>query len=111
MLNPEDNLDIPKILIRKSQLKISFPVDRPLDPANLVIDMLRPSKLWMPSMVSYEFIINLSANGVKTSDLIDLMRADMKNMADELMTWDGPYAMQRLFRYLCAHGGVTAGVR
>ena len=57
-------------------------------------------------MISYEFIINLWANGVKTSDLIQLMKADMKDMADELMTWDGPYAMQRLFRNVCAHGGV-----
>jgi hypothetical protein len=103
----EDDPNVPRVWIRPSQLKIKYAPDEPLDPANRIIDVLRFSKVRVPSSISHEIIINLDSNGVKITDFVDMMKIGIKELADKLMTWDGPDAMQRLFHNVSVQGGLV----
>jgi RNA-dependent RNA polymerase len=59
MLHPDDtenDSDIPRVWIRPSQRKIKY---QELDPAQLIIDVLRKSYMKTPTRLSTEVIINL----------------------------------------------------
>lgn len=112
MLHPDESSDpdpsVPKVWIRPSQLKITHPHDMTLDPANIIIDVLRMSKVRISCTISPELIINLHANGVKTSDFIKLMETGLRELVDRLMSWDDSDAMRRLFKNVCSLGGVIS---
>lgn len=98
----------PSVSIRPSQIKIRYSPSEPLDPAMLVIDVLRHAKLVSPGRLGAETIVNLSENGVPTSSFIKLMTDGMTELANGLMTFEGPNAMQILFHNVMRAGGVAA---
>lgn len=78
------------IEVRDSQKKINYADDKPLDPSQLVVDLLGPSRTFAPSTLSRQIIMVLHANGVPTSTFRDMQRAELRAIADEISNWDGP---------------------
>ncbi|KAL0570301.1 hypothetical protein V5O48_011665 [Marasmius crinis-equi] len=75
----------PRIWLRKSQKKISYPENIDIDPSHRTLDILRLARVKSPSRSSNEVIINLSYNGVPTSELKDLQEADIKSALEPFM--------------------------
>jgi RNA-dependent RNA polymerase len=75
LLHPTDTSDWPRVWIRPSQTKIHFP--QPPDPANVIIDILRPSYIRTPARLSPETIINLAHNGVPSTYFVNLLKSSV----------------------------------
>lgn len=78
------------IQIRDSQKKISYSESKPLDPSQLVVDLLGPSRTFAPSTLSRQIILVLQSNGVPISTFADMQRAELQAIADEVSNWQGP---------------------
>ncbi|KAJ1040974.1 hypothetical protein NDA11_007335 [Ustilago hordei] len=80
------------IRVRDSQKKINYADDKPLDPSQLVIDLLGPSRTFAPSTLSKQIIMVMQANGVPTSTFEGMQEAELRAIIDEISNWDGPDA-------------------
>lgn len=91
-------------------MKINYHSNEAPDPANLVLDLIRISTVRSPCTISAELIINLHSNGVPTAEFVQLLRTNIKELADMFMTWDAgePNAMRRLYGKVSAQGGVVS---
>ncbi|KAJ1032952.1 hypothetical protein NDA16_000231 [Ustilago loliicola] len=78
------------IKVRDSQKKINYPDNMPLDPSQLVVDLLGPSRTFASSTLSKQIIMVMQANGVPSSTFKDMQRAELRAIADEISNWDGP---------------------
>ena len=108
MLHPSDaenESDIPKVWIRPSQSKIKY---NKLDPAQLIIDVLRKSYMKNPTRLSAEVIINLAENGVPHKNFAELFRDGLEEHIAGLTKWDGPNAMLDLYCQVARVGGVVS---
>ncbi|KAF9468299.1 RNA dependent RNA polymerase-domain-containing protein [Collybia nuda] len=106
LLHPTDTSDRPRIWLRPSQTKINFP--QPSDPANLVIDVLRPSYLKSPARLAPDTLINLGENGVPSKYFLKLFRNNLEEFINSLTDWDAPDSMTRLWNAIATHGGVLS---
>lgn len=106
VLAGKDDPDTPRIWLRPSQIKINYPSESPLDPALLVVNVLRSSHLKTPGRLSAETIINLAENGVSHTVFTDLLRAGLEERVAGLTTWEGHDAMQQLWVNVSRCGGV-----
>jgi RNA-dependent RNA polymerase len=102
----EDDPVIPRVWLRPSQIKIQYPLESPLDPALLIINVLCPSRLKTPAHLSSETIINLAENGVPHHVFTDMLRASLEERVAGLTTWEGPGVMLELWRNVARCGGV-----
>lgn len=98
--------DAPVIYLRPSQIKINYPVKRLVDPAHLIIEILRTSYMRSPARVSPETIINLAENGVPHKVFKDLLKQNLIDIIEGLTTWEGPDAMFNLYANVERAGGV-----
>ena len=74
----------------------------------LAIDVLRHAKLTTPGRIGAQVIVNLSENGVPKESFVKLMDDCMRELAEGLSVFDGPYAMQNLFHNVMRSGSVIA---
>ena len=97
-----------RIRLRPSQIKIDLSnVKRPVDPAMLVIDIIKPGRLTTPSRLAEETIINLAENGVPLMSFASLMRDDLQARVDSLTQWMPPEASPyKLYRNIAHADGV-----
>ena len=113
LLHPEDHdpLSPPRIWIRTSQRKINlvdpslFSPHLPLDPkvlhgvhqAQMIFDVVAPSKVTMPTRLNRLTLANLSDNGVPSELFVELMRDTLEEEVEGLTRWDGRDAMALLW--------------
>lgn len=106
LLHPTDTSDWPRIWLRPSQTKIHFP--QPPDPANLIVDVLRPSYLKTPARLAPDTLINLGENGVSSRYFLKLFRNSLDEFITSVTDWDGPDSMLKLWHAVAVHGGVLS---
>jgi RNA-dependent RNA polymerase len=111
MLPGHDDPDTPRAWLRPSQIKIHYPLELPLDPALLVVNILRSSHLKTPGRLAAETIVNLAENGVCHRAFTDLLRAGLEERVAGLTTWEGRDAMLQLWHNVSRHGGVMMARR
>lgn len=109
LLHPDPQLHDPaappRIWIRKSQRKIrSKPWDRCL-PSQL--DLVRISRLTIPSSLNVQTIMNISPNGVPKSVFVSRMSEAMDAEIAPFFNWTGPGAMQALLAAVTGFGNVV----
>ena len=97
----------PKVWIRKSQRKITYPTED-TDTAHYTVDILRSARMSTPAQLSTETIINLAENGVPAETFAAMMRESFKNRVDKLTQWDGPDGLYKLWKNVCDEGHVVA---
>ena len=93
-----------RIRLRPSQIKIDLSdMERPMDPAMLVIDVIKPGRLTSPSRLSEETIINLAENGVPLASFTSLMKDDLQARVNSLTQWTPPAASPYILYRNVAH--------
>lgn len=105
-----DSSEKPRAYIRGSQRKIIYPSNVPADPSHLIIDILRSSRMRSGTRLSAEVIKNLAHNGVPHSVFTDLLKSGVRAVLEGLTSWDGPYAMLKLWKNV-ERGGNVLGAR
>lgn len=105
-MHPTDTSESPRIWLRPSQTKINFP--QPPDPANLVVDVLRPSYLKTPARLAPDTLINLGENGVPSAYFVNLFKESLDEVISSLTDWEGPDSMLKLWHAVAKHGGVLS---
>jgi RNA-dependent RNA polymerase len=99
ILDRDWNCDAPSLQLRNpSQIKIRYPMDKPIDTSHLTIDLLRFAQVKTPGRLSAEVIINLVHNGVPAQLFVDLCKQALADTALSLTTWEGEDAMYNLWR-------------
>ncbi|KAI0684509.1 RNA dependent RNA polymerase-domain-containing protein [Cytidiella melzeri] len=116
-LHPEHmSLDEPpSIWIRKSQQKIhlvspkefSSRTLKQLHRAHLIFDLVAPARVWTPSRLSKDTIMNLEYNKVPKDLFVRLMEEGLQREVEALTKWDGPGAMPLLWNAINKASGVT----
>jgi RNA-dependent RNA polymerase len=96
----------PRVWLRPSQIKITYPSESLPDPALLIVNVLRSSHLKTPGRLSAETIINLAENGVPHKVFTDLLRSGLEERVAGLTTWEGHGAMLQLWVNVARCGGV-----
>ncbi|KZT10358.1 uncharacterized protein LAESUDRAFT_693936 [Laetiporus sulphureus 93-53] len=95
-----------------SKLKIKLSqgtaVPEDVDPAKLIIDIVRPSRLTTPARLSTETIINFAENGVPSTIFVKLMQQSMEATVAGLTTWETEVDLFRLWMNVARAGGVVA---
>lgn len=101
-LHPTDELEVPRIWIRKSQQKIKLSesmeweeLDK-LNRAHFIFNLVSTSRISMPSHLSKHTIINLHHNGVPPEVFRKLVKASIDQELAPLMHLEGPHAMELL---------------
>jgi len=111
ILHPEDsglNTEPQRVWLRPSQTKTKYDETQPIDPAHLVLDVLRRSQVKTPARLSSEIIVNLSENKVPYEVFLALMKTGLQEIAASLTQWDGQFAMQNLWSVISkVNGSVT----
>ncbi|KZT73517.1 hypothetical protein DAEQUDRAFT_721575 [Daedalea quercina L-15889] len=108
-----NNMHVPShslyhIGLRPSQIKIDLGnQEHPLDPAMLVIDVIKPGRLSTPSRLSDETVINLAENGVPLRAFVALMKHDLDARVDGLTQWAPPASVYSLYRNVGNADGVV----
>ncbi|RDB19363.1 putative RNA-dependent RNA polymerase SHL2 [Hypsizygus marmoreus] len=106
-LHPTNTDPFPRIWIRKSQRKITNTY--PLDRAHRIFDLLSVARPSPPINLSKQSIVNIWHNGVGADLLADLMEQGLREEVEPLMRWEGPSAMECLWRVIDQLGGVARG--
>ena len=89
--------DPPKIWIRKSQLKMKYDPDlKKWDRSQRVLDLVRFTRLSIPSSLNAQTIVNLSHNGVPDQVFEKMMKDNLDEVINPLLDWEGPGANVRL---------------
>ncbi|OAX44361.1 hypothetical protein K503DRAFT_846492 [Rhizopogon vinicolor AM-OR11-026] len=104
----ENSSDVPRVWLRQSQVKIKYPAMKMLSNCHLTVDVIRASHMRSPSRISAETIVNFAENGVPHQVFIDLMKEGLDAIVDNLLDWDGPDAMFRLWHTVARAGAVVA---
>ncbi|TFK56389.1 hypothetical protein OE88DRAFT_1619977 [Heliocybe sulcata] len=97
----------PEIWIRDSQKKISLPEFSTVHRAHLIFDLICASRLRHPGRSSMQTVLNLHHNGVPTPVLTKLLSDGLRETAEELTNWDGPYAALLLMSAIDRAGRVS----
>ncbi|KAF8582337.1 hypothetical protein K439DRAFT_1618397 [Ramaria rubella] len=97
LLHPDvPGSDEPHIWLRPSQIKISYENLANLDPSQVIVDVLRPSRLKYPARLSAETIVNIAHNQSHASSeerhkaLCSLMRDGLDDFLSGFMRWADP---------------------
>ncbi|KAJ7904600.1 RNA dependent RNA polymerase-domain-containing protein [Mycena olivaceomarginata] len=106
VMHPNDVDEKPRIWLRPSQIKVKHTCVE--DPTLRTIDLLRSSHAKTQCRLPVETIINLAENGVKPKAFITLVENAMVNSVTPLITWDGDYAMEKLWSAVSRVGGVMS---
>ncbi|EAU84841.2 hypothetical protein CC1G_00360 [Coprinopsis cinerea okayama7 len=102
-----DREDMKKIYLTPSQRKVIYP-ESDMDPAHLVIDIVRNSRIKTSKKLAVEVIINLAENGVPPRVFTDLLHDMLLEQVDAALTWNGPDAMIRLAAFVEKIGGLRS---
>ncbi|KAI6136111.1 RNA dependent RNA polymerase-domain-containing protein [Pisolithus sp. B1] len=94
-----------KIWIRSSQNKISLP--KPVPKSQRIFELLAPSRVTGPCRLSAQTLINLTHNGVPNEIIKKLMAHGIQEEVKELVDWNGPQSMLRVWRAVEKAGGVV----
>lgn len=115
--------DAPKIWIRPSQVKIKLidsaqvPKSGPikgclelykLHHAHFIFDLVQPSRTTLGTRLSRLTIFNLDHNGVPKDVFIELIKGGLEREMTPLMQWEGPHAMELLWRAVDKSTGSTS---
>ncbi|KAJ4498650.1 RNA dependent RNA polymerase-domain-containing protein [Lentinula lateritia] len=107
LLHPSDDSGEPRVFIRPSMNKITYP-DQGLDRAQRIIDVLRTCHPRFRCKLSSETIINLAENGVPRHIFTSLLDQTLDLLVTSLTTWDTVEDMANLWLRLSHLGGVFA---
>ncbi|KAJ3882906.1 RNA dependent RNA polymerase-domain-containing protein [Lentinula edodes] len=107
LLHPSDDSGEPRVFIRPSMNKITYP-DQGLDRAQRIIDVLRTCHPRFRCKLSSETIINLAENGVPRHVFTSLLDQTLDLLVTSLTTWDTIGDMANLWLTLSHLGGVFA---
>ncbi|KAJ3896058.1 RNA dependent RNA polymerase-domain-containing protein [Lentinula edodes] len=107
LLHPSDDSGEPRVFIRPSMNKITYP-DQGLDRAQRIIDVLRTCHPRFRCKLSSETIINLAENGVPRHVFTSLLDQTLDLLVTSLTTWDTIEDMANLWLTLSHLGGVFA---
>ncbi|KAL0572257.1 hypothetical protein V5O48_009703 [Marasmius crinis-equi] len=77
----------PEIWLRKSQIKIQYDPDSPVDISHLTVDILRLPRVRTPARLSVEAIICLHHNGVSVAAFVDVLKVDLVRTIELLLDW------------------------
>jgi RNA-dependent RNA polymerase len=94
------------IWLRPSQIKIKYP-PQSLDPAHLVVEVLRHSHFKTPGRLASDIIINMNENQVPKEAFMALLRDGLEKTLSGLLTWEGPQAMEELWMNVAKIGGMN----
>ena len=111
VLHPDPLEQVPdgpmKIWIRPSQTKIKLGAISGLGPGQLTLDLLAISRVFGPSHLSAQTLINLSYNGIDHQLLKDLMSLGMKEEIQPFIDWTHPHSMIMVWRAVEKAGRVV----
>ncbi|KAI0341433.1 hypothetical protein BDW22DRAFT_303425 [Trametopsis cervina] len=118
ILHPEHTIPTgpPKVWIRKSQQKVHL-VDtkeftvaalKKLHHAHFIFDLVAPARVWKPSRLSKDTLINFEHNGVPKDVFVRLMDEGLRREVELLTQWKGDKAMVRLWDAINGNSGVSA---
>lgn len=108
ILHPKDTSPVPKIWIRDSQRKITYPS---LDRAHRILDLLHVSNsspMTSNFNLSKQSVLNLWYNGVRSETLANLMKTGLEESIKQLTDWKRPLDMVHLWNAISKNGGVVA---
>lgn len=94
------------IWIRKSQLKVKHGDKTRWDRSLLIFDIVRLTRLTVPSSLYMQTILNMSYNGVKTEVFETVLEKGLTEEIGTLMEWKGSNAQAKLIEAVERIGGL-----
>ena len=104
-IDPTDQSHEPGISIRPSQNKIKLLT--PLHRSHLILDLVSPSRVSMPSRLSMQTITCLAHNGVPDSAFKALIEKELDAIIQPLTDWDNPSSMLTVAKAIERAGHIT----
>ncbi|KAL0571012.1 hypothetical protein V5O48_010945 [Marasmius crinis-equi] len=101
----------PEIWLRKSQIKIRYDPDSPVDISHLTVDILRLPRVRTPARLSVKAIIDLHHNGVSVAAFVDALKADLARTIELLLDWGLDVSDSSSRRMLSLHGELSKAAR
>lgn len=100
----------PVLLVANSQRKIVLPEMHSADPASRahrIFNLLAPNRVSSPARLNLQAVMNLSHNGIRDEQLVELLRTALEAEVAPLRQWTGRDAMTLLWKSVESAGRIS----